>query len=195
VVKIGFIVEGPSDAMIIRSEQYNKLLTQLNLQFIDIVIPEGKTHFFHPKADFKFIEAKVSSYIQRLNDKGAEVICFIVDQDEEPCFTSVKEKIPFSNQHHVIICKRNLEAWYMADESMMSELLKSKYSCKDPESIIAPFEEIKKLMLEKTNRGIGDKIFLAKRVINAGFNIENAAKHNNCTSARYFLQKLQSICP
>lgn len=92
MVKIGFIVEGPSDAKIIRSENFAVMLSKMGVEIVDVVIPEGKTHFFHPNAELKVVQQKVDSYIKILEDKGAEKIFFLVDLDAEPCYTSVKEK-------------------------------------------------------------------------------------------------------
>lgn len=193
MVKIGFIVEGPSDAKIIRSRGFNELLTKFNLQLVDIIIPEGKNHFFHPKADFTIIEVKVDSYIRILKDKGAGYVFFLVDQDTEPCFTSVKSKIPFSNEHTVIVCKRMLEAWYLADTQAMSAFLKSKFYSEYPENIPNPFEEIKALSLQNRNRGISNKIILANNMLKESFTIERAALHPNCDSAKYLIQRLEAI--
>jgi hypothetical protein len=192
-VKIGFIVEGPSDAKIIRSEDFTALLAITGLKLIDIIVPEGKSHFFHPNAEFNVVKQKVDSYIKILEDKGAEKIFFLIDLDTEPCYTSVKSKIPHRAADSIIVCKKALEAWYLADTKLMSSILRKKYYTEFPEDIDNPFEEIKNLLLEKTGSGVGDKIFLANRMIKQGFSISNAASHLQCPSAAYFLQKLESL--
>lgn len=81
----------------------------------------------------------------------------------------------------------------MADSKLMSFLLKENYKIEFPENIKNPFEEIKNLLFAKTARGIGDKIILANKVIKEGFSIINAASHPQCSSAAYFLQKLNAL--
>jgi hypothetical protein len=193
MVNVGFIVEGPSDARIIRSENFSVLLSGMYLTLIDIIIPEGKTHFFHPNADLKVVQQKVDSYIKILEDKGADKIVFLVDLDAEPCYTSVKSKIPHRHGDSIVICKRALEAWYLADSKLMSSLLKENYLTEFPENIENPFEEIKDLLFEKTGRGVGDKIILANKVIKEGFSLVSAASHPQCLSAAYFMKKLHSL--
>ena len=193
MVKIGFIVEGPSDAKIIRSENFKIFLAENNLELVDIIIPEGKTHFFHPNAEFETIKPKVESYIKRLEDKGAEKIVFLVDLDTEPCYTSVKSKIPHRPTDSIIICKIALEAWYLADTKLMSALLRSKHFTEFPEEVENPFEHIKELLLDKTDAGVGNKVILANKVVNSGFSIVNSAAHPECPSAEYFIGKLQSF--
>ena len=193
MVKIGFIVEGPSDAKIIRSENFRILLAANNLKLVDIIIPEGKTHFFHPNAEFEIIRPKVESYVKRLEDKGAERIVFLVDLDTEPCYTAIKSKIPHRATDSIIICKIALEAWYLADTKLISGILRGNYFTEFPEEIKNPFENIKELLLNKTGTGVGNKIILANKVINSGFSIVNSAAHPQCPSARYFIEKLQSL--
>lgn len=193
MVKIGFIVEGPSDAKIIRSENFGDLLAENDLELVDIIVPEGKTHFFHPNAEFETIRPKVESYIKRLEDKGAEKILFLVDLDTEPCYTSVKSKIPHRPTDSVIICKIALEAWYLADTKLMSSILRENHFTEFPEEMENPFEKIKNLLLEKTESGVGNKIILANKVIKNGFSIVHSATHPQCPSALYFINKLQSF--
>jgi hypothetical protein len=193
LVKIGFIVEGPSDAKIIRSPGFLQLLQQHGLELVDVIVPEGKSHFFHPKADFEQIQTKVDSYIKRLKSKGANVTIFWVDQDDEPCYTAVKSKIPHQETSLILICKRTLEAWYIADSTAMSSLLGELYHFAEPETLPNPFETIRTLLKAKLDRGIGDKIILANKILSHGFSITNAAAHPNCPSARYFIAKLQSL--
>lgn len=186
-------MEGPSDAKIIKSNAFSQLLQVNNLELVDIIVPEGKTHFFHPKAVFEQIQPKVESYIRRLESKGAQVIIFWLDQDEEPCFTAVKSKIPHQRNNLILICKRALEAWYIADSTAMGSLLGEVYHFAEPETLQNPFETVKTLLKEKLNRGVGDKIILANKMLSHGFSITNAAAHPNCPSARYFIAKLQSL--
>lgn len=62
-----------------------------------------------------------------------------------------------------------------------------------PEQEMSPFATLLQLFLTKTNRGVGSKNILVSRVLNYGFTIEQAARHPNCPSARYFPTKLQTL--
>ncbi len=60
-----------------------------------------------------------------------------------------------------------------------------------PEVVENPFQEIRRLRIEKIGRGIPTKVILAKQMISKfGFSIQRAAEHPNCSSAKYFLQKI-----
>jgi hypothetical protein len=56
-----------------------------------------------------------------------------------------------------------------------------------------PFDTFKSLLIEHMGRGSGDKVRLAKKVSKQGFDIENAANHPECQSARYFLDKIEGL--
>lgn len=43
------------------------------------------------------------------------------------------------------------------------------------------------------NRGIGDKKILARFMVKNNFSFERAASHSNCTSAKYFIDKLKTL--
>jgi hypothetical protein len=64
----------------------------------------------------------------------------------------------------------------------------------NPEIIENPFQEIRRLRIEKIGRGIPTKVILAKQMISKfGFSIQRAAEHPNCSSAKYFLQKITEL--
>jgi hypothetical protein len=87
-----------------------------------------------------------------------------------------------------------LEAWFLADKDALHSYLNSNYLCDEPESHLLPLDELKRLRTKYKDRGINDKKILAKQMLNYhGFKIENAAKHKNCPSAKYFLDKIQTI--
>ena len=63
-----------------------------------------------------------------------------------------------------------------------------------PELEPIPFEKIGAIVQYQTGRGIGTrKVRFALNYLRKGFSLPNAAAHPNCPSARYFLNKLQSL--
>lgn len=64
----------------------------------------------------------------------------------------------------------------------------------NPESHLIPYEEIKQIRLHKVGRRVGSKIRLAKYIINqSNFSIKRAAEHPNCTSAKYFIERIKQV--
>ncbi len=132
-------------------------------------------------------------YLDTLLANGAEKILILTDLDEDACITFTKNRITTSADRIVIVAVRNIESWFLADSQTLSLLLRQKFEFEQPENEITPFETLRNIFLEKQNRGIGDKDILAARMIKYGFSLENAARHPNCPSATYFLNKLQQL--
>ena len=197
MVTVGFIVEGDSEAILLKDDSFLSFLQSININCNkDLVINAGgKNNLYHPHADFSAIERKVKGWVETLKDKGASVIFFLIDFDNsDPCFTQFKSKVYHYPQNIIVIAKQALEAWYLADHIALSAYLQQNIlPVKQPELPLSPFEEIKKLKLQYKNRSIADKKFLTKDMIRSGFALTNAAAHPECLSAQYFLSKLNAL--
>lgn len=197
MVTVGFIVEGDSEAILLKHDSFMQFLASLNVSTTPglIINVIGKNNLYHPNADFSKIGENVSGWIDVLLSKGAQVIFFVVDFDNsDPCFTQFKSKVFHGPGNIIIIAKQALEAWYLADHQSLSKYLSKKIQViGEPESFLNPFEEIKLLRLQHNNRSVADKKRLTKDMIKSGFSLRNAASHPNCPSASYFLNKLQSL--
>ena len=92
MVKIGFIVEGDSDKIICESDNFKKLLTELNLINVGIVTPGGRPNFFS--------EEQLMKHCREIKNKGAKKIVVIIDKEtDEECITQIKNKIHVRNVH------------------------------------------------------------------------------------------------
>jgi hypothetical protein len=93
-----------------------------------------------------------------------------------------------------VIVEKTIESWFLADTEALQKVFSSDNIIVEfPEKVKNPFNELKQISKEKENRGISDKLIFAARMLNNGFSIENAAKHPNCDSAKYFIKKLKSL--
>jgi hypothetical protein len=196
LVTAGFIVEGDSEAILLKDSSFISLLASLNITCSAglIINAEGKNNLYNPKADFSRIERKINAWVQRLKANGAQAIFMLIDFDaSDTCFTFFKSKVFSYDVNFVIIAKQALEAWYLADQQALSAYLKTKIFVATPESYLSPFDEIRNLRLMHNNKGLSDKKYLTKDIIKSGFSLPNAAAHPNCPSAAYFLGKLQSL--
>jgi hypothetical protein len=197
MLTVGFIVEGDSEAILLKDDSFISFLPSLNIHCSKelVINAGGKNNLYHPHADFSTIERKVKGWIEKLTDKGASVIFFLIDFDNSaPCFTRFKSKVFLYLQNIIVIAKQALEAWYFADnKALLAYLQQNILPVKRPELFLSPFEEIKKLKLQYKNRSIADKKFLTKDMIKSGFSLINAAAHPECLSAQYFLSKLNAL--
>jgi hypothetical protein len=180
-VKLGFIVEGDTEKILLDSPEFKSFLFSQNISFVDPVINAG--------GNGNLLPHNIIEYIDVLKQKGADKIIVLTDLDEAKCFTEVKNRI---DGQDLIICiaKKKIESWFLSDTNALSSLLRARESCEFPEDVINPFEYLSERRQFHQGRGFGDKKILAKLMLRNGFSIENAMDHPNCPSAKYFYNKL-----
>ncbi len=194
MVKIGIIVEGDSEKIILDSPTFQSFLHENDLELVDeIVSIEGKSNL---KPDAQ----KVNSKAQILFDEGAEWLVILRDMDAALSFEEVAKEVFQTPVTKLCLTVKQSEAWYLADSIAMQKLLRldDDFLCDYPEEAPVPGQIINELSLQHTGRGLGwntksAKVKLAKRILVNGFSIEKAAEHPNCPSARYFLTTLQTL--
>jgi len=187
VVKIGFIVEGETEKLLIDSAGFQAFLQSVNLFCVSEAIDaEGNGNL---------LPHNIEPSRQRLLAAGAEWIFILTDKDDDVCITKTRERITERTNQTTCVAVKQIEAWFLADAELLSNLFKKQFRFELPEIENTPFETFRQLMLEHTGRGIGKraKTKLASIVLNNGFSLTRAAQHPNCPSATYFLNKLQTI--
>ncbi|MCA6363583.1 MAG: hypothetical protein IM638_11135 [Bacteroidetes bacterium] len=183
---VGFIAEGASERLILESESFRDFLKKNQLHFVTSVIDAT--------GNCNQLPHRRAEAVNILKDKGASIIIILTDKDHEPCITTVKNRILPGKDELVIVSVSQLEAWFLADTVAMRKFLNSTtFECEYPEAFIRPIDEIKKLRLSQSGRGVSDKIILTRLMLQSGFSVERAASHTNCKSAGYFIEKLKSL--
>jgi hypothetical protein len=183
VVKIGFIVEGATEKIILEKSDLFTFLKENNIEFVpEIIDAEGNGNL---------LPYNIAPYTKALIDKGATKIFILTDLDEDQCITKTKKRIGTPSQHVICVSIKTIEAWFLADVAAIRNFLSfPDFDCATPEEVIDPFSFIKKLRLQHANRGVADKKILANLMIKSGFAIRKAAAHPYCLSAQYFLKKI-----
>lgn len=188
MVKVGFLVEGDTEKKIISSDKFREFCFQNNIEIVaDIFPPKG-----HRGKDVFKDSEKTKAYIDILKDKGVEHIIIIRDLEDLDCVVKAREEIKSDEVVKIIVVKA-IESWFIADSSSLTSFFGQDYFHDSPESIDNPFSYLKNKSLEIKQRGISDKLIFAGIMLKYGFSIENAANHPNCPSAKYFINKLQSL--
>lgn len=190
MVKVGFIVEGTSDFIILKSERFHDFLKHyLSIESSEefIIIAGNKSNL---KKHFK-------SYLSKLN-KRVQYIFILVDQDDKEvqrrnnkykpldCPIKVVEEIKRhgDNGHYVkdnlifVVMKREMEAWFLADSN-----LNFKFDGQ-PDEILNPSKLI------EIQLGTSSHVKIANKIMD-GFSLPRAAE--NSPSAKRFLLKLTQI--
>ena len=197
MVKVGFLVEGDTEKVIVQSEAFQDLCKSLGIEVIRNVFPPHKKE--RGKDIFKNPE-KIASFINILSDMGASVIFCIRDLEDLPNISIAKAEIASVDKRITkIIVVRKIESWFLADivtiEKYFNNAVTSQFpEVQFPELLFRPDEKLKEVSVATRNgKGIGDKLLFAKSLVRNGFSIQRAAAHPNCHSARYFLNKLSNI--
>jgi hypothetical protein len=188
MVKLGFIVEGETERIVLEKSDFFNYLQSLNIAYIPEVIDA--------KGNGNLLPDNIIPHTKTLEDKGATQIFILTDLDNDQCITYTKERISPLSQHIVTVSIKAIEAWFLADTMAMCNFLKdTAFTYEMPEDVTDPFEEVKAIRLAKNNRGIGSKPILAQLMIRNSFSIQRAALHPNCNSAKYFLEMIRRLSP
>ncbi|HAK80103.1 MAG TPA: hypothetical protein DCM71_25165 [Runella sp.] len=186
MVKVGFIVEGETEKLIIDSENFQSLLTDLKIDCISEAIDA--------KGNGNLLPHNIIPFQAFLKEKGADYIFILTDRDDDACITLTRQRISERDNQYIIVAVQKIEAWFLADSQTLSVMVGKTTAVDYPESETVPFEKIGNIIQHQTGRGIGTrKVRFALNYLRKGFSLRNAAAHPNCPSARYFLNKLQSL--
>jgi hypothetical protein len=187
MVKVGFICEGATESILIESQAFQNHLIKLN---IECILPP-----IDVKGKDNLLPHRINEHRESLNQYRPDFIIILTDLDENKCFTLTKERIKPLDKEVVVISVKQIESWFLSDSDLMSKLCKKNIFYNYPEKENIPIETINQLVKDSTGRGVGinSKVKFAKTAIRNGFSIENAAKHQNCDSAKYFIKKLKSL--
>ncbi len=194
MVTVGFVVEGPSDKRLVESERFQQWLRDdCGLSVVHPVVDAG--------GNGEMCNTKISSYVEKLkmtSNPDKTVVLADLDPDTcAPCITKRKEIIGNNSIDLIVIARKAIESWFLADtEAMQSWTKDSNFYQPLPEAINGmPWDYLKEVGLETTGRGPGSsKVVFAKRFINKhGFDVRNAASHPGCPSARYFVDQLCAL--
>jgi hypothetical protein len=189
VVKIGFVVEGDTEKLLIESILFHKWAAQNQIEIGTPVINAGGGGNLCAKNIGKYIDACLT---QVKPDK----LVVLTDLECEPCITQVKQRIGDERVTKIFVARKAIEAWFLADtEAMCSWLENPEFSENFPEQTLAmPWERLREVSKTFHKRDPGGKVLFTRNMINRfSFSIERAATHPQCQSAKYFLEKLKEI--
>ncbi len=194
MVKVGFVVEGVSDKKLIESATFKNWAKQeCGLEILDDVVDAGGNR--------NLCSQKIEIYVQKLMIQAQpDKIVVLADLDPEecvPCITERKKMIGNKDIDLVVIARKAMESWFLADTQAMRRWLEDDHFQleKPEETDVMPWDYIKKLGTNSPKqRGPGSKkVFARKFIRDYGFDVCRAAKHPNCPSSQYFIMKLSEL--
>ncbi|XQE66264.1 hypothetical protein ACOAPY_16560 [Pseudomonas sp. P3C3] len=191
MVKVGFIVEGDTEKLIIESTRFRKKLQEINLEVCDPII--------NASGNGNLLPRYLENYVRLLNEgPSPDIIIVLTDLEDAPSVQSVKDRIRTAQitDDLIIVSVKAIESWFLGDSNSLSQLLGIPYVELYPEQTIGmPWDRIRELTTEITGRGVGriKTMFAQKYIDRHGFCVFSSADHMNCRSARDFKDKLLAL--
>lgn len=176
--RVGFIVEGGSEKVIVESAQFR--------DFLDINGYELVTPVIDAKGGSNLLPNNIEAFINRFEREKVDAIYVLTDLENEPDIHIVRERVTHTNITFAFIAVKALEAWYLADTSAMNNWLGMQtFHEQQPEQTAGkPWDRLREVAAENGKRGPGQKIAFAKRMTKHwNFSVKNAALHHACPSA------------
>ena len=189
MVKVGFIVEGSCEKIVIESEAFKNFLHRNGFELVEPVVDA--------KGAGNLLPHNIEPFIGVLEANGAERLYILTDSDGLPV-EDVKERINHAKITAYFIAVKAIEAWFLADTQAMRKFLDIRdFTGEDfpEETPELPWERIKEIVEETGSvkrRGKYKVAFTKKMITDWEFSIENAATHPNCPSAKCVVAHFQS---
>lgn len=189
MVRLGFIVEGNTEKIIIESLRFADWLNEQGLELVKPVIDaEGGGNL---------LPQNILPMINTLNQMNVEHIIILTDLEHDSEIAAVKQRIGHDYTDLIFIAVKAIEAWFLADSQAMNQWLSSNdFYEENPEKTVGmPWERLRDVANTYQQQGPGkSKPAFAKRMVkHYGFDIKQAAEHVNCPSAEFFCDGLMKL--
>ena len=181
MVKVGFIVEGDTEKLIVESPAFVAWLVANGITLVSPVV--------NAKGGGNLLPRNIGPFVATLQRAQAEHIVILTDLENEANPAAVRARIGQQHNNLIFIAVKAIEAWFLADTQALRQWLKiDTVEEPTPEQTLGmPWERLKSIAHENQKRGPGSKLIFAKRMIkHYGFTISNAAQHANCPSVLEF---------
>lgn len=180
MVKVGFIVEGDSEKLIIESVAFQNLLKQIGIQQVGPVI--------NAAGNGNLLPQNIEPFLQSLEPFEPDEVIILTDLDEDKCITLTKQRVDPNSRFVTIVSVRKIESWFIADRDAYNSFLEARQDLIDAESIANPYEHIRSKRMQLHDKGV-NKILLVRAMLKKGFSVENS----DAPSAQYFVTRLKKL--
>jgi Domain of unknown function (DUF4276) len=182
MVKVGFIVEGDTEKIIVESLAFQNWAKS---QGIDICSP-----VIDAKGGGNLLPQNIVPMVVQLKRSSPDHIVILTDLENEPSVAVVKERIGTEHTNLIFVAVKAIEAWFLADSNALQTWLELPDVQENlPEDTVGmPWDRLKELAKEKERRGPGSNKpgFAKKMCKHYGFTVARAAEHPACPSAKLF---------
>jgi hypothetical protein len=171
MVRVGFIVEGDTEKILIESRNFMHWLTDSEIELIRPVL--------NAKGGGNLLPQNIEPMILQLMEKKAHFIVILTDLEYDTSEEAVLLRIGTQHTDLIYIAVKAIEAWFLADTDAMNKWLKTSDFSKDIAN-----------NLNKRGPGNSKPVFAKKMIEHYGFLVQNAAQHKHCPSAKKFRDAL-----
>jgi hypothetical protein len=189
MVKVGFIVEGDSEKVLIESEGFNQWAGEQGLEICHPVI--------NARGGGNLLPHHMAPMVAQLSRSQPKHIVVLTDLEDAPDVATVKTRVTDQHTNLIFVAVKALEAWFLADtEAMRGWLNLQTFEEPEPERTPGmPWDHLKEVARLAGTRGPGpSKVIFARKFCQThGFQLHRAASHSACHSAREFHNALTAM--
>ncbi len=188
MVKVGFIVEGKTEKIVIDSPSFREWAGS---EGIDVTSP-----VVDAKGGGNLLPRNIGDLVAAVNVASPDFIVILTDLENEESIEAVKARIGYDHAQCIFVAVKAIEAWFLADSQAMRQWLEEDdFEMALPEQTPdMPWDYLKQLSTERQLRGLGSKARFAKQMTkHLGFSIASAAQHPSCPSVKAFHDELIAL--
>jgi Domain of unknown function (DUF4276) len=190
MVKVGFIVEGDSEKVLIESTGFRKWAGEQGLEICSPVI--------NAKGGGNLLPHHLKTMLAQFARSQPDHIVILTDLEDAVDVEAVKTRITKDHTNLIFVAVKALEAWFLADTDAMRRWLKApEFFEPTPEQTPGmPWDRLKEVANAHGSRGPGsNKVIFAKKMCGVAlrYEIERASAHPNCPSAKAFRDGLVEL--
>lgn len=187
-MKLGFIVEGETERIIIESNLFQSWANEQGLDICRPVIDAGGGGNLLPQ--------NIKPMVEQVQRSNPDHIIVLTDLERDPDVKTVRQRIGVDYTQLIFVAVKAIEAWFLADSKALEKWLGTSWHEDRPEETNGmPWGRLKELANELKARGPGPSkpAFAKKMTKHFGFTVPNAAQHPNCPSAKFFHDGLTNL--
>lgn len=189
MVKLGFIVEGDSEKIMVESAGFKRWAHAQGLEICSPVI--------NAKGGGNLLPHHMGPMLTQLRRSAPDHIVVLTDLEDALDVAAVKARITDTHTQLIFVAVKALEAWFLADtDAMRSWLKNADFLEQAPEQTAGmPWDRIREVADELGARGPGpSKVIFARKFCGThGYQISNSSAHPACPSATSFHDALVGL--
>ncbi|MCC6505947.1 MAG: DUF4276 family protein [Aquimonas sp.] len=190
MVKVGFIVEGDSEKVLIESAGFRQWAGNQGLEICGPVI--------NAKGGGNLLPHHLKTMLAQFAISQPDHIVILTDLEDAVDVEAVKTRITTEHTHLIFIAVKALEAWFLADTDAMRRWLNApEFFEPTPEQTPGmPWDRLKEVASAHGSRGPGsNKVIFARKMCGGAlrYELERAAAHPSCPSAKAFRDGLVKL--